>query len=236
MEPKKELVELDEMNIGLDRSNITKDNKIELPVLDSDSDVDSQSETESHGLRNSLRKRKHRTAVKIRKTLHIGKPTDDLNTQSPVLANTEEPSDSRLVNQLPVPDKPTVKDFMHHPVDTVKDKVSNQGNQQVAANIAAKEISHGNEVDLINAHDAVTRAKTDHEHLLATKDVSKLMKERQSTYARWSLDRHVTKIRLLPRENMVKKSQVDFQKRDPQGNFVTDWNAYASHVSFIRHF
>jgi len=238
LDPQKdrELVEVNEIDIGLDRSIINKDNKIELPNLDSDhSDDDATSEPESRSsskLVNSLRQRKHHAGIKIRKTLHISKATDDLSSNSPVLANTaEEDSGARLVHKLPVPDKPTMKDFMHNPVDTVKDKVSNQGNQQVAANIAAKEISHGNEVDLINAHDAVNRATTERERLLAIKDVSRLMKERQSTYARWSLDRHVTKIRILPRETMVKKSQAEFQKQDSQGHIVTDWNAYASHVS-----
>jgi hypothetical protein len=236
-EPKKELVEVNEVDIGLDRSNITTDNKIQLPTLDSDNsdDDDAQSEPEnrsSSSLVNSLRRRNHKVKVKIRKTLHISKASDELHSDSPVLANSaQEESDSRLVHQLPVPEKATLKDFMHNPVDTVKAKVSDRGNEQVAANIAAKEISHGHEVDLINAHDAVNRATTEREKLLAIKDVSKLIKERQSTYARWSLDRHVTKVRVLPRETMVKKSQAEFRKQNSQGQMVTDWNAYATHVS-----
>ncbi|KAF2820305.1 hypothetical protein CC86DRAFT_428944 [Ophiobolus disseminans] len=237
MDTKKELVEADEFDIGLDRANITHENKIELPNLDSNHSDDTQSEPDSQspsGLRNSLRQRKHHAAIKIRRTLHISKATDDLNPQSPVIANTEEESDSRLVHQLPVPDKPTMKDFIHNPVDTVKTKISNQGNEQVAANIAAKEISHGNEVDLVNAHDAVNRATTERERLLAIRDVSKLMKERQGTYARWSLDRHVTKIRILPSETMVKKPQAAFVKQDSRGHIVTDWHAYTSHVSKVQ--
>jgi hypothetical protein len=238
-EPKKELVEANEVDIGLDRSNITTDNKIQLPTLDSDNsdDDDAQSEPEnrsSSSLVNSLRRRNQKVKVKIRKTLHISKASDELHSDSPVLANSaQEESDSRLVHRLPVPEKATMKDFMHNPVDTVKAKVSDRGNEQVAANIAAKEISHGHEVDLINAHDAVNRATTERERLLAIKDVSKLIKERQSTYARWSLDRHVTKVRVLPRETMVKKSQAEFRKLNSQGQMVTDWNAYATHVSVV---
>jgi hypothetical protein len=238
MDPKQELVEVDEMDIGLDRSNITHEGQIQLPDLDdSQSSDDARARPEprsSHNLVNSLKERKHHAAIKIRKTLHISKATNDLSSQSPVLANTaDEESDSRLVNQLPSPDKPTIKDFMHNPIDTVKSKVSDQGNQQVAANIAAKEISHGKEVDLVKAQDAVNRAATEREKLLAIKDLSKLMKERQGTYARWSLDRHVTKIRVLPRETMVKKPQADFQKKDSQGRITTDWRAYGRHVSVI---
>jgi len=235
MDPKAELVERDETAIGLDRTNITSENKIELPNLESDHSSEyEQSEPESRSsssLVKSLKHRKHRAGLKLRKTLHISKASDGVDSQTPVLANTaEEQSDSRLIHQLPVPEKATFKDFIHNPVDTVKSKISDQGNQEVAANIAAKEVSHGNEVDLINAHDAIGQATTERDRLLATKDVSKLMKERQGTYAKWSLDRHVTKIRVLPRDTMVRKSQADFRKQDSRGKIVTDWHAYAAHV------
>jgi hypothetical protein len=238
MNATKELVQLDEMDIGLDRSNITTENQIQIPKLNHDDGPDVvQAEPESRSsshLVNSLKERKHHAGIKIRKTLHISKPTDDLTSNSPVLANTaDEPSSkSRLVHQLPTPDKATVKDFLHNPVDTVKSKVSDQGNQQVAANIAAKEIPHGEEVDLVKAHDAVNRAQTEGERLLAIQDVKRLMKERQSTYARWSLDRHVSKIRVLPKETMVRRSQAEFQKMDSRGQVVTDWDAYGRHVCF----
>jgi hypothetical protein len=235
MDTTKELVQVDEMDIGLDRSNITHQNQIQIPKLDEKDDNHvNQTEPEAHSsskLVNTLKERKHHAAVKIRKTLHISKATDDSSLQSPVLANTtDEQSDSRLIRQLPVPDKPTMKDFMHNPIETVKSKVSDQGNQQVAANIAAKEIPHGEEVDLVNAHDAVSSAKTERERLMAIQDVKRLTKERQSTYARWTLDRHVTNIRVLPRDTMVRKPQAEFLKKDIHGQIVTDWNAYGSHV------
>jgi hypothetical protein len=236
MNATKELVQLDELDIGLDRSNITTENQIQIPKLNHDDGPDvTQAEPESRSsshLVNSLKERKHHAGVKIRKTLHISKPTDNLSSNSPVLANSaDEPSSkSRLVHELPVPDKATVKDFLHHPVDTVKSKVSDQGNQQVAANIAAKEIPHGEEVDLVKAHDAVNRAQTESEKLLAIQDVKRLMKERQSTYARWSLDRHVSKIRVLPKETMRRKPQTHFQKKDLTGQVITDWDAYGRHV------
>ncbi|KAH8728319.1 hypothetical protein GQ44DRAFT_724328 [Phaeosphaeriaceae sp. PMI808] len=241
MDPEKELIRVNEAEIGLDRSNITQQGQIEIPGQDAEhTKDDGQTEIEAYSSSNlihTLKERKHHVAIKIRKTLHISKESDEISSKSPVLANTaEEESDSRLVHKLPVPDKHTMKDLLHNPVDTVKSKVSNQGNQQVAANIAAKEIPHGQEVDLVNAHDAVKRARTEHEKLLAIQDVTKLMKERQSTYARWTLDRHVTKIRVLPRQTLVKKSQAHFQKRDREGQMVMDWNAYGSHLlDFYAH-
>lgn len=238
MDPKKEMVERDETDIGLDRSKITSENKIELPTLESDhssDDEQSEPDTRSSNLVQSLKHRKHRAGLKIRKALHVNKASDGIVSQAPVLANTaEEESDSRLIHKLPIPEKATMRDFIHSPVDTIKSKVSGQGNQQVAANIAAKEVSHGIEVDLVNAHDAVGQATTERDRLLAIKDVSKLIKERQGTYARWSLDRHVMKIRILPRLTMVKKLRADFQKQDSQGKIVTDWHTYGAHVRTYR--
>ncbi|KAH6491886.1 hypothetical protein HBI55_139880 [Parastagonospora nodorum] len=237
MDLKKELVQVDEEEIGLDRANITSDNQIQLPTLDNSSssstDTNSsptQSRSSSH-LVNSLRDRKHHAAVKIRKTLHISKPTDDIDSASPILANTaEETSDSRLDHNLPVPDKHSVKEILHHPIDAVKSKVGDQGNHEVAANIAAKEIPHGDEVDLVNAHDKVGNARTEKERVEATDEVKRLMKDRQSKFARWSLDRHVTKIRVLPREGMKRRERREFEKRDAEGGVVVDWRGYASHL------
>ena len=233
---KKELLEVDVNEIGLDRSNITQEDQIKLPESEEDQDDDDdevrplEPDSRTASIKIALKERKHHAAVKIRKTLRISKDSDVITSQSPVLANTAEQSDSRLLHKLPEPDKHGLKEFVHNPVDTVKSKVSGQGNQQVAANIAAKEVSHGQEVDLVNAHDAVGRAKTENEKLLAIEDVSKLIKDRQSTYARWSLDRHVTKVRLLPRETMVLKPKATFQTRNTRGEVVTDWNAYGQHV------
>lgn len=242
MDLKKELVQVDEQDIGLDRANITSDNQIQLPALDdsssSSTDTNSSpppSRSSSH-LVNSLRDRKHHAAVKIRKTLHISKPTDDIDSASPILANTaEETSDSRLEHKLPVPDKHSVKEILHHPMDAVKSKVGDQGNHEVAANIAAKEIPHGDEVDLINAHDKVGSARTEQERVEATDEIKRLMRDRQSKFARWSLDRHVTKIRVLPREGMRRRERGEFEKRDADGRIVVDWRGYASHASVIPH-
>ena len=110
-------------------------------------------------------------------------------------------------------------------------KVSGQGNHQMAANIAAKEISHGQEVDLLNAHDRVENAETETEKVLAIQDLEKLMKERQTMYVRWTMDRHVTKCRVLPRETSVRKSRSEFETKNDQGETKLDWEAYGTHAS-----
>ncbi|KAF2875857.1 hypothetical protein BDV95DRAFT_562773 [Massariosphaeria phaeospora] len=237
----KEFIPVDEFAIGLDRSNINNHNQIQIAeqhprtssgeVLHQGNDKHEAPESTSHHVFSSIKERKHEVAIKLRKTLHISKATDSISADAPILANsiTENP-EARLVHQLPPADKHGLKELLHDPVDTVKSKVSGQGNHQIAANIAAKEIPHGQEVELVKAQTAVDRARTEREKLLAIEDLSKLMKERQSTFVRWTLDRHITKVRVLPKGSVVKKSRSAFETINPSGDVVIDWRAYGEHL------
>jgi hypothetical protein len=240
MATKREFVTVDEQHAGLDRANINHDNQIQLPQKppqSTDNHGDDDADEKHRSLRVAISEKRHGAAVKIRKTLHISKGTDiedDLGQQDSLLANpVTEKSDSRLKEKMPVPDKATMKDFVHNPVDMVKSKISGQGNYEVAANIASKEISHGQEVDLLKAHDDVQHAETQEKKERATETFDELLKERQNMYVRWTLDRHITKVRILPRDRFVLKNKVDFQTKDANGSLVTDWRAYGKHVRKI---
>ncbi len=253
MKQNDELVELDEQTIGLDRSRITYKGQIQLPGKEEDGKDDARSSTQprvdsliadspeprspTRRIVDSLKSHKHDAGIKIRKSLHVSRASDELDTShldSSILANgAEEESTSRLVHKLPVPGKHTLKDFVHAPVDTVMSKMSNQGNAVIAQNIAAPEIPHGQEVDLVNAATAVEEATTEKEKEEAREDESRLMKERQSTYVRWTLDRHITKIRLLPRMTLTKKPRSKFEIKNAKGEAVVQWRDYGSHVSFM---
>jgi hypothetical protein len=237
MATKKEFVAIPDHNVGLDRTVINHDGQIQLPQKPpqtSDNHGEYDGDDDKHrSIRTAISEKRHGAATKIRKTLHIHKGTDvedDLAQQDSLLGNpvTEE-SSSRLKEMLPVP-KTTMKDLVHNPVDTVKSKIHGQGNHEIAANIAAKEISHGQEVDLLNAHDAMQNAETDEKKEEATEIFNELMKERQNMYVRWTLDRHITKLRILPRDRFVRKSRAEFQTKDVNGNVLMDWRAYGQHV------
>ena len=237
MATKKEFVTVDEHQVSLDRANITHEGLVELPFApprSANNHGGDDADDKHRSLRVAISEKRHGAAVKIRKTLHISKGTDiedDLGQQDSLLANpVTEKSDSRLKEKMPVLDKATVKDFMHDPCDTVKAKIHGHGNQQVAENIASREISHGQEVDLVNAHDAVQHAKTKEEKDRATETFEELRKERQNMYVKWTMDRHVTKLRLLPRDRFVCKSKADFTTKNANGYMVTDWRAYGQHV------
>ena len=251
-------VPVDALNIGLDRAAINKDGQIQLPKkhehlhngpgsvqpVKHQEDVkhvriDSatvQSPT-SHSKLDSLKERTHETSSKIKKALHIRKTSADSGRNSdnpPAILNTvNENSDSRLMNKLPEPEKRTMHDLVHNPVETVKSKVSGEGNHQVAANIAAKEVPHGQEVDLVNAQTAVERARTESERLLAIDNLAELMKDRQSTFARWTLDRHVTKLRVIPKETFVLKPKEAFMVKNVRGEIEFDYKAYWKHVKIL---
>ncbi|KAL1795315.1 hypothetical protein ACET3X_007131 [Alternaria dauci] len=251
MDIQKDLVQVDRLNIGLDRSRITSQGQIEIPTDHSESSNDDtprshnlNPSTEDHvppntssagRIVNKVRRKKHNASVKIRKTLHIAKPEDETEEHDPdsvVLADTTDvkQSNSRLDHKSMEPEKHTLKDLLHDPIDTVKSKGQSQGNQEVAANIAVSDVPHGQEVDLVNAASAVNHAKTEAEKTQAEESFAEMLRQRQSTYVRWSLDRHVSKIRILPRETAVLKPKSDFEKVDTAGRTVTDWRAYSSHL------
>ncbi len=142
-------------------------------------------------------------------------------------------SGSRLVHRLPAPEKTTLKSFLHNPIKTITSKLSKQGNHQVAAQIASKEVPHGQEVDLVNADTAVKHARTADEKQSAVQELSCLMEARQTTYVRWTLDRHVTKVRALPRDTFVRKPRKDFETNGAEGDIVVNWEAYSQHVRIV---
>ncbi|KAF1831184.1 hypothetical protein BDW02DRAFT_64433 [Decorospora gaudefroyi] len=253
MDLKDELRQVNPMHIGLERSRITPEGQIVLPNTNAENnegdvahqrdaakytEPDIQSST--HHAVNSLRQKKHDAGVKLRKTFHIAKRSDaeKPDSKSPILAKASdvETSNSRLDNKSTACEKHSIQDLIHSPIDAVRSKVSNQGNQRVAANIAAKEIPHGQEVDLVNASTAVENARTEGEKEVATQNLSELLKLRQSTYVRWSLDRHVMKLRVLSQDTVVRKPRSEFERKDALEGTVIDWRAYASHlIDFYAH-
>lgn len=238
MQARQEPVLVDEFQVGLDRAKITESAQIELPEAhdsqSEDSDDDARLEnpqSSSQKVVDSIKKRKHRAGLKIRQTLHIGRASDDFAHTTTALAGagSEDPG-SRYMTDAPEPNRPTVKDLIHNPFDTVRAKISEQTDKQSAGQITAKEVPHGDEVNLIHASEAVNTAQNDAERLLAIKNLSRLMKERQATYARWTFDRHITKIRRLPRDEVKLRPRSDFEKYDPLEGWIIDWRAYAQSV------
>ena len=101
---------------------------------------------------------------------------------------------------------------------------------QISSKIAVKEIPHGQEVELVRAHDALLRSRNDTERLMAIENINELLQTRQDQFVRWTIDRHVQKVRLLPPKSVPWKTQEDFT-RARNGKKEVDWLAYGEHVS-----
>lgn len=189
------------------------------------------SNDEPHGKREKLKE-------KAKNILHIGSNTSGAgadskgNTgQAPVLADSDNQiSKERYVEDKPEPEHNKAKDLLHHPVDTITSKAGGTAGHQISANIAAKEISHGQEVELVRAHDALLRSRNDTERLMAIESINELLQTRQDQFVRWTIDRHVQKVRLLPPKSVPWKTQEDFM-RVRNGKKEVDWLAYGEHVS-----
>jgi len=231
--PKKEdynAISADE--IGLDRSRINHHHQIELPLHD-DSFAPKQVTLEPERKRD-----------KIKKVLHLKQDSasdlPDNNRESPLFAKPgDEPSKGglkvvakKVVKEI---NKDNIKGFVEHPVKTVNDGIMNRGSHEAAANMAAKEIPYEQDKEILRAHDAVLEAGSDAEKERTTDNLEHLFKERQTNYVRWTLDRHVTNVRVLPRDLVAKEPLSKFQTKDPNGRVKTDWRGYVDHVRIGFH-
>jgi hypothetical protein len=141
MDIHRELVQVDELDIGLDRSHITYQGQIEVTGSRSESSnddiahlCDASPVSSTSKIVNKVRQKKHTAGVKIRKTLHIAKAEDKIEEPGPdsvVLVDTTKlkQSKSRLDHKSTAAEKHTLKDLLHNPIDTVKSEGWCQGKQ-----------------------------------------------------------------------------------------------------------
>ncbi|KAJ4290986.1 hypothetical protein N0V90_010182 [Kalmusia sp. IMI 367209] len=218
--------------IGLDRSAIDRNGLIQAPheVLDSKTikahcyaDDGAASKVNysqaQHDTIYSIKQKTHHAAVKIRKTLHINKASDYVESEGrTVLADdADEQSGSRLVHQLPEPEENTLKDVVHHPIDTVKSKVSGQGNQQVAAKSWRKKYPMERKSTLsMPTLQSIARRQT--------KKSSLLMKNCLC---------YCENDKVLPQDTAVKPTRADFEKKTADQGVLTDWKGFAHQISAI---
>src|SRR5690242_14400364 len=98
----------DPLEVGLDRAKITNSQQIELPevhalekhISDSDAELDSP-HSSSHNVVEAIKATKHKAGIKIRRKLHIGRASDDLDLTTTAIAGANDGSDSRYVTKPP---------------------------------------------------------------------------------------------------------------------------------------
>jgi hypothetical protein len=227
-------------DLGLDRTRINAEDQAQLISEPSDISHSANSFDDGSGVpaihygndaseqdQNPLSIRK-RISLGAKKVLHIGNDASNKPLPAaPILADAPQTdSDSRLVHDSPLKENNKLKNLVHDPIDTIKSK----GGHQAASNLAAKEISHGREVELVRAHAEIARARTKTERLLAIKAVDEMMAARQDMFVRWTMDRHVMKVRILPRNTVRLKNRREFVVKGADGKEKMDWEGYIVHV------
>ena len=183
--------------------------------------------------------KRDRLKEKAKEILHIdkGRITVTEPAEAVTLAPSPNPTEMpyRLDNHLPEDGIHGLKDFIHQPVQTIKLKAERKTNKAVAENLSTAEISHAHDVELILAQDRVASAQTEEERSSANQDLEVLKRARQDMFVRWTMDRHVLKIRQLERKPVQHRERADFVAKDKSGQHKMDWKAYGSHVRSIRH-
>ena len=180
-----------------------------------------------------------RLKEKAKEILHVDK--DRITVSEPADGVTLAPSPNptempyRLDDHPPEESIHGLRDFVHQPVQTIKVKAERKTNKAVAENISTAEISHAHDVELILAQDHVASAQTEEERSSADQDLEMLKRARQDMFVRWTMDRHVLKIRQLERKPVQHRERVEFVAKGESGQHKMDWKAYGSHVRSIRY-
>ena len=141
--------------------------------------------------------------------------------------------DDRLFHPVPEHTGPNVKDLLHNPVDTVSSLVSGASGAKVADVMDNQVIAHGADVNLVRVYDSVSDASNKEERHSALEQLEDLKKARQDQYVRWTMDRHVLKVRRIPPFNLQRPQKKDFKMGDQKEEGQINWALYSQHVGTL---
>lgn len=220
------------MDSTLDRATVendTEDDRDQDRILHS-SDVSGQSAPISP----VHKSKRHQIKIKAKQILHVNHPGTATSTPANGVTLSQSPDASTMPGRLDhSPAKEGLhglKDFVQQPVQTTKAKAERATNREIAKNVATAEISHTHDVELVMTQDRLNAANTEEERSSAYHDLERIKKARQDMFVRWTMDRHVWKIRQLESKPIPNRSKGDFTWRDNAGHVKTDWTAYSQHV------
>ena len=211
---------LDRATVEVDAPDDSDDNRI---LHTSDSLDHATNHTDAH-----LSKRK-RLSGKVKSVLHVHNDQLNVAGNSNYVTLAASPNavseDARLDDDAsPEPPAQGFKSLVQHPIDTIKAKTDRKTNKEVAANFLSPEVTHAQDVELIHAQDSLDSSKSENEKLQACKDLETLKKARQDLFVRWTMDRHVLKLRQLGGKGRHGQSRRESGTRD------LDWKMYFQQV------
>ena len=185
-----------------------------------------------------LRRLSKRLRVKVQRKNRVGSDTrndqriSDATTLAPTLAPAPPPTtqNDRFSGELPEkPSLPPLKEFVTKPMETMKSLVHTKGGNDFAENVANTDVSHGASVNLVLAHERIAASTNDREKLIAAQDFKMLKKARQDSLVRWTMDRHVRRVKTVQAQRLPWLDKRDFVRNDG-GRQKMHWLDYGHHV------
>ncbi|KAL8899512.1 MAG: hypothetical protein Q9207_006164 [Kuettlingeria erythrocarpa] len=147
---------------------------------------------------------------------------------APILAPapSKADDDDRMYNAVPEQKGPDLKEVVKHPISSVQSALHGASGAKFANALDNQVIAHGAEVKIVRAYDDVVSAETDDARLPALEDLESLKKQRQDAFVRWTLDRHVLKIRQVPPRATAQPRKDDYKSETEEGKSGMRWLDY----------
>ena len=209
-------------------SNHKGESVLDRAGIESNPPFEDLTEHEEESMQNDIHMSKRkRFSGKVKSLLHVSDDHINVAGNADCVTLAASPDavsgESRLdESKPPVPGPQGFHQLVQHPIDTVKAKTQRKTNKEVAANLLSPEVTHAQDVGLIRAKDALDNAHTEDEKLQAHDDLETLKKARQDLFVRWTMDRHVSKLKRLEARAAHKESNPNFQE--------LGWKVYSQEV------
>lgn len=145
-------------------------------------------------------------------------------------APSKADDDDRMYNAVPEQKGPDFKEVVKNPISSVQSALHGASGAKFANAVDNPVIAHGAEVKMVRAYDTVMSAETDDTRLPALEDLESLKKQRQDAFVRWTLDRHVLKVRQVPPRATAQPTKVDYRSVTEEGKLEMRWLDYGHDV------
>ena len=225
---------------GLDRATFNVYEQAERHIaatLQASGWVEEADSIDSHGLASRPKKLRAKVKTKANELFHPTRKnlTPPGSPAAPCLAPppSDIMDDDRLYNDVPEHKGPQAKDLIHNPISTVQSALHGASGAKVAQVMDNQVIAHGANVGLVRAWDKLGSAQNEEETNNAIIEIENLKKERQDSYVRWTIDRHVLKIRQDPPRILERPRRDDYKKVDKEGRVEMQWADYGRQVRML---
>lgn len=155
----------------------------------------------------------------------------DATTLVPIIAPAPVPhQDERFAGEAPEAPSFPVKEAITDPLGTLKSLMHKKGGDQFAESLANTGVSHGAGVKFVEAHEQIDAATNDDNRLAAEQEFETLKEERQTSFVRLTMDRHVRKVKNVQSQRRPRPHRDEFVWLDGEARKM-HWLDYGHDVS-----